>query len=38
MGHVLERRNFIFYRFMIGEHEERERLEEAGVDGRVILN
>jgi hypothetical protein len=38
MRHVWERRKYMFYTIMIGEHEERDRLEDAGVDGRVTLN
>jgi len=38
MWHVRERRKCIFYKVMIGEHEERDLLEDVGVDGRIILN
>jgi hypothetical protein len=30
-------KKYIFYKVMNGEHEERDRLEDAGVDGRIIL-
>jgi hypothetical protein len=38
MRHVWERRKCIFYKVMIGEHEERDRLEDAGVVRVMILN
>jgi hypothetical protein len=38
-GHVaLVGKKCIFYKVMNGEHEERGRLEDAGIDGRIILN
>lgn len=33
-----ERKKCIFYKVMIGEHEERDLLEDADVGGRIILN
>jgi len=38
MWHVWDRGKCIFYKVMIGEYEERDGLEDAGVDGGIISN